>query len=98
MILTYNYAKDFLLEIIMESCDIIAATSAIACSIQKCYSKEETVILAKTFYQLSTTLFTMLEIDRVCEKMGEKKEETVDKVNVKVAAPDTDKKEQKKEE
>lgn len=84
------------LESIMDSCDIIAATSAIACSIEQCHSREETVILAKVFFQLSTTLFTMLEIDKTCQiieqKNLEKAEQTAEKPTPKEESENNDKK------
>lgn len=43
----------------MNSCDLVAAVTAISCAIAKCVSKEELALLTAVFGQLAATLGTL---------------------------------------
>lgn len=49
----------------MNSCELASFVTAIACSIAKCFSKEDTAILAVVFTQLGDTLGTIIANDEL---------------------------------
>ncbi len=57
----------------MNPCDLAATVTAIACSIFKCYPKEELTVIAAIFSQLGDTLNTMIAQDELCESGVEEK-------------------------
>ncbi len=52
----------------MNSCDLAATVTAIACTIFKCYSKEELSVIAAIFTQFGDTLDIMIAQDALCDK------------------------------
>lgn len=52
----------------MQSCELIAYISAIACIISKCFSKDELPIIAAFFTQLGDTLDTIIANGEICSK------------------------------
>lgn len=49
----------------MSSCELVTLVSALACSITKVFSKEETALLAAIFTQLGDTLATIAVNDEM---------------------------------
>jgi hypothetical protein len=62
----------------MQSCELVAAITAIACTIVKCCPNEELPILAAAFTQLGDTLTTILVQEEAC---NEDKKNQEDKEN-----------------
>lgn len=52
----------------MQSCELVAYISAIACLISKCFSKEELPIIATFFTQLGDTLQTIITNEEISSK------------------------------
>jgi len=52
----------------MNSCELVAYITAIACTISKCYSDEEIALMAAAFTQLGDTLTTILAQNEVCKE------------------------------
>jgi hypothetical protein len=52
----------------MQSCELIAYISAIACIISKCCSKDELSVIASFFTQLGDTLDTIIANEAICSK------------------------------
>lgn len=50
----------------MNSCELVASISAIACALSKQCSKDELSILAAAFTQLGDSIATILAHDEVC--------------------------------
>lgn len=50
----------------MNSCEMVAYVSSIACAIAKCSSREEMEIMSAVLIQLGETLHMMLVHDEVC--------------------------------
>ena len=54
----------------MNSCELVTTITALACSLQKCCSKEELTILAAAFTQLGDTLATIAVHNEICKSNG----------------------------
>jgi len=52
----------------MQSCELVASITAIACTISKCFSKEELPRIAAIFTQLGDTLGTIIAQEEFCSK------------------------------
>jgi len=51
----------------MQSCELVASITAIACAISKCYSEDEITVMAAAFTQLGDTLTTILTQNESCK-------------------------------
>ena len=51
----------------MNSCELVAYVSTLACTISRCCSTEEVTLLATVFTQLGDTLATILTQEELCE-------------------------------
>lgn len=52
----------------MNSCELVALVSSVACALAKAYTPEELSLLAAIFNQLGETLGTILTHEEICEK------------------------------
>lgn len=52
----------------LQSCELVAYISAIACIISKSCSKEELPVIATFFTQLGDTLGTIIANEEICSK------------------------------
>jgi hypothetical protein len=52
----------------MQPCEIVAAVTALACSISKCCSQEEITLMAAIFTQIGDTLTTILTAEEFHQK------------------------------
>lgn len=52
----------------MNSCELVAFISSIACSIAKCYEPDELALLGSMFAQLGDTLATISIQEDLCQK------------------------------
>ncbi len=59
---------------IMNSCELVAYVSSLACVISKCSSREEMEILSAVLIQLGETLHMMLVNEENCSRKNCKKE------------------------
>ena len=55
----------------MNSCELVAYISTLACTISRCCSTEEVTLLAVVFTQLCDTLATILTQEELCEAKQE---------------------------
>jgi hypothetical protein len=60
----------------MQSCDLVASITAVACAIAKCSTKEELAVLVSAFTQLGQTLQTILLQDVANEELEEANKNT----------------------
>ena len=56
----------------MQSCELVASVTAIACAITKCCSKEELPLIAAFFTQLGDTITTIIVNEELCAEDVEK--------------------------
>lgn len=49
----------------MQSCELVTYITAIACTISKCYAKEELPIIASFFTQLGDTIQTIIANEEI---------------------------------
>ena len=55
----------------MNSCDLVATVTAIACAIAKCLPKEELELLTVVLTQLADTLATIAVQEEICNSKAE---------------------------
>lgn len=60
----------------MNSCELAASVTALACAISECCSQEELPVIAAVFTQLGDTITTILAQNGYCSDLKEKSEET----------------------
>jgi len=66
----------------MQSCELVASITAIACMISKTCTKKEITVLAAALTQLSDTLITILAQEEACEvNVVSEKDKTAEKDN-----------------